>query len=130
MHMRCPQSQFFFSNWLRYLTDVDQIPESEQLEAPHYACMYALHYFPPVCWLEAVSSAVPGTFLGICIEWVNILVILNPAGYIMLTSSFGFGSRKFEVYSCKDSSEMIGNAPAVSNFIFRVLLHSFEVYSI
>ena len=89
MHMRCPQSQFFFSNWLRNLTDVDRIPESEQLEAPHYACMYALHYFPTVCCLEAVSSAVPGKFRA---QSVKILVILNPAGY-MLTSSSGFGFR-------------------------------------
>jgi hypothetical protein len=57
-------------------------------------------------------------FYCIYIESVKIRVILNPAGY-MLTSSSGLEFHSFELYSSIDSSEMVGNAPAVSNFIFR-----------
>ena len=43
---------------------------------------------------------------------VQILVILNPTGYMLTSSGFAYS---FEVYSL-NSSEMIGNSPEVSNF--------------
>ena len=53
---------------------------------------------------------------GLDLEDVTkILVILNPTGY-MLTSSSGFASFiSFEVYSI-DSSKTTSNSPEVSNF--------------
>ena len=48
-------------------------------------------------------------------ESVKILMILNPTGY-MLDIIIRFCFHSFEVYSCIDSSKMIGNSPEVSNF--------------